>query len=537
MGRKRIVILYLFLLGLAGNPCFARIDSLEYLLKGNLSEIDRVDLLNTISEDYQYIDLDKMLEYAEEALELSENIRYRRGVAMAKNNMGTFYRLKGGYSKAIDLYFSSLEIMEELGDEKGIARCYNLIGILYFTLENYELSLDYYSRALEMNFKQNDKKWIAGNSNNIGMVYERLGDYEKASEYYFKSLEMNLELGINNWIANNYGNIGNLYLLMGKPESIDYFWKRFQINEAHHDTNGMAISLSFIGRYFIQNDNPREAIPYLLRANEYAASEHSLSLENRVTRLLGRAYAAQSDFQSALTYEKLNKEYNDSLRLHDNTEKITRLQMQYRHRKDQQTEELKLRNSESFQTAVAVILFFILVFTFLLFNRQRILTRQHEMEQSNLELENNLLQEELDFKGKMLQDNIKYLLDINDLLTGTIDKFNNLRLSSKPENRHVLKDIINTLQSGVNDEIWKEFEVRFNQVHRNFYNKINELFPDLTSNEKKLCAFLKLNMTSKEISHITSMNIKSIETARSRLRKKLNIKEKSISLSEFLENL
>lgn len=537
---KRIVLLIMLLPFFCGNAAAQGknyVDSLMSTLTGTIGDTATVNILNKLAEESQYVDYNKFLEYGEKALDISTNLGYKKGIAEAHNNIGTYYRLKGIYNESIDYYFNALEIMEEIKDKKGIARSFNLIGILYYSLENFELSLEYYTKALEMNIEQNDRKWIAGNSNNIGMIYERMNEKEKAIEYYMKSLEMNLELGNKNWIANNYGNIGSLYLLQGKAESLEYFIKRLKIKEEQKDTSGIAISLDLVGNYYLETGNPGDAVPHLLKAHEYATQVNSLSIKDRSSQKLSQAYAQLSDYQSALNFAKLNKLYDDSLKLSANTEKITRLQMQYSNKKDQEISELNYAKSKMIQTAVATVLVFILLFILLIYNRQRISAKASMLMQSKLELGNRLLQEELDFKEKMLQENINYLLDINELLTSTITRFNSLITSSKPENKQVIKEIISDLQSGINDDIWKEFEVRFNQIHKNFYKKINTLFPDLTPNEKKLCAFLKLKMTSKEISAITSLSVKSIETARSRLRKKLNIENKSKSLSDFFENL
>jgi tetratricopeptide (TPR) repeat protein len=513
------------------------VDSLKkQLLNESLSDTARVNLLTRLAEAHQYIDREQMRILGEEALEISEDIEYQKGIASAYNNLGTYYRLRGFYDKAIDYYFSALRIMEDIKDEKGIARCYNLIGILYYVLKNYDLSLEYYQKALEMNYQQNDKKWIAGNSNNVGMIYQEQNEYEKALEFYMKSLEMNLQLGNKDWIANNYGNIGSLYQLMGNEKSLEFFEKRLAINKERNSPSGIAFSNFLIGNYHFTLGEPGDALPYLLRAYELADSIPDLLIQSQTSEKISEAYQKLGEYRRALEFEKLNKIYEDSLKLADNTEKVTRLQMQYSHQENQEMQELNYQKSKMIQTAVAVVLLSILSFTLLILNRQRIRSKQIRLIQSKLEIENRLLQEELDFKEKMLQENIKYLLDINELLASTISKFNTLKISSKPENRRVIKEVISILQSGINDDIWREFEVRFNQIHRDFYQKLNARFPDLTPNEKKLCAFLKLNMTTKEIASITSLSTKSIETARSRLRKKLNIENKSMSLSSFFEN-
>lgn len=529
-----ILLLLLAISGLSQDS--TRIDSLARQLE-LAEDSTRVDILNQLAEDHLYIDHEKIYDYARQALELSTETGYRKGIAIAYNNLGTYYRTKGIYDESIDYYFNALAIMEELHDETGIARAYNLIGILYYYLENYELSLEYYQMAMELNLKQNDVRWIAGNSNNIGMILELEDKYEEAMGYYIKSLEMNIELGNKNWIANNYGNIGSLYLKMNKPEqALESLKKRLAIKEELNDIDGIARSNFLLGTYYMQTNQAEEAIHCFEKAHDLATQSRSLSIQNGSTKELSKAYASLPDYFNALKYEKLNKTYNDSLKLASNMEKITRLQMKFEHKKNQQMTVHRNEKNRIIQRLLAVALLFILVFIVLIYNRQRIKGRQHAIEQNKLRLGNKLLQEELDFKENMLQDNITYLLSINELLTDTINQFNELKQSSKPENHQIIKEIVLNLQSGINDDIWEEFELRFNQIHKDFYKKLNERFPELSANDKKLCAFLKLNMTTREISAITSLSVKSLETARSRLRKKLQLQNKSESLSQFLNN-
>jgi len=93
------------------------------------------------------------------------------------------------------------------------------------------------------------------------------------------------------------------------------------------------------------------------------------------------------------------------------------------------------------------------------------------------------------------------------------------------------------MEKAQDEKIWEEFEMRFHNVHNDFYDKLNAVFPGLSINEKRLCSFLRLNMTTKEISSITGQTPKSIEMARTRLRKKLNLTNSETSLTDFLETV
>jgi len=139
-------------------------------------------------------------------------------------------------------------------------------------------------------------------------------------------------------------------------------------------------------------------------------------------------------------------------------------------------------------------------------------------------MEKQQLQMELDFRNKELSTHVIYLLRKNEFISSIINKLLTVKRSMEgPENDSWIQDILREMQSNVDNTVWGEFEVRFQQVHQDFYEKLREKYPDLTPNEIKICAFLKLNMTTKDISAITFQTVKSIQVARNRLRKKMGI--------------
>ena len=144
------------------------------------------------------------------------------------------------------------------------------------------------------------------------------------------------------------------------------------------------------------------------------------------------------------------------------------------------------------------------------------------------------LNEDLEFRNKELTTHVMYLLKKNEFLISISEKLVEIQDSLGPEAGKPILDIVKELRSNVDSTVWEEFEVRFQQVHQNFYHKLNEAFPGLTPNEKKLCAFLHLNMTTKDISAITFQSPKSIQVARTRLRKRLGI-DRDENLVSFLQ--
>jgi DNA-binding CsgD family transcriptional regulator len=91
------------------------------------------------------------------------------------------------------------------------------------------------------------------------------------------------------------------------------------------------------------------------------------------------------------------------------------------------------------------------------------------------------------------------------------------------ENALLVEEQIRNLRTNISSASWEDFRMYFENVYSGFYQNLEKAYPDLTPNEKKLCALLKLNLTTKEIATITSREVRSIESSRIRLRKKLQL--------------
>jgi DNA-binding CsgD family transcriptional regulator len=83
------------------------------------------------------------------------------------------------------------------------------------------------------------------------------------------------------------------------------------------------------------------------------------------------------------------------------------------------------------------------------------------------------------------------------------------------------------------DNNWNDFDKYFESVNKNFYNKLKQKFPDISSNDLKICALIKLNLSIKEMASILNISPDSVKTARYRLRKKLQLTTED-NLTEFI---
>lgn len=147
---------------------------------------------------------------------------------------------------------------------------------------------------------------------------------------------------------------------------------------------------------------------------------------------------------------------------------------------------------------------------------------QLETEKLRTEKKVLVLKNEVDQKNRNLTSKAIELSKNNQALHQVIDKLTDLEEKETISKKDIVR-MKNSLTSNFKRDNWKEFETYFTEVHPNFYNALNKKYPNLTPGEIKLCAFIKLNFSTKEIASITGKTPASIDVSRSRLRKKLNL--------------
>lgn len=258
---------------------------------------------------------------------------------------------------------------------------------------------------------------------------------------------------------------------------------------------------------------------------------------------LNLVYEALNQHKVSLKYARIFKDISDSILNEDIVKKTTQLEMQFEFDKEIKERELEQTKKEALQKRKELVYIMIaagsilgLMLVVLLYLLLKSKVKRVELSEKNLQLEKITLVNELEYKNKELTTNVMYLLKKNELIVNIIEKLKIAKLEFKPENRKIADDIIRELESSSTKDTWKEFELRFMDVHSDFYDKLNNLFPDLSPNELKLCAFLRLNMSTKEIASITYLSVNSINIARHRLRKKLNIEQEE-NLITYLSQL
>lgn len=171
--------------------------------------------------------------------------------------------------------------------------------------------------------------------------------------------------------------------------------------------------------------------------------------------------------------------------------------------------------------------------------------RETEKQQAEIqEVENRLAEERLQFAQSQVQSKDAELASVtmnlvqkSQLVQTVQSSLKKLKSDLTPEQRKEIDGLLHLIQEGGKlDDAWEQFAQQFDQVHIDFHHRLTARFPDLTKNDIKLCSYLRMGLSTKEIASLMFVTVRAVEVSRSRLRKRLNLAQ-DVKLTVFIQNL
>lgn len=506
-------------------------DSLTLRLAKTNTDSGKITILNELANSYTETDMNICLDYAAEMLQLIDRLPNgnKKGVYYA--NAAIIYLDCNVYDKSLELLLKALQIFESSNNRHSIAITKNTMGGVYFRLSKSDLALKYFKEALEEIQKlaeEGDSTYASSLHiyyNNIGLVYGLKKDMAK--NYFEKAIELANPSDSYN-LGRYYNNIAPCYYETGNTKKA--FEAAFKSMEYRKQTNnqvGIASTDNTLAFLYCNERDFKNAKEYLQHAISIGlAIKSNLILKNAYSMLIG-ILEEEKDFQTANKYLQEMVAIEKTLVNDTILARTTALKMEHDFAKKEALQEIKIQKTKLRQNLMLYVMIMLIIVIILIY----FLLRSHN---KRIQLSRKSLEQDLEIRNKELTTNVMYLMRNTDLIREIIDRLVKLRPSLKSDSSDIIKNIITDLQSLMKDDLWNEFEAHFNRVHLDFYRKLKGLFPDLTPTELRMCAFLRLNMSSKEISSMTGITVKSVEVMRVRIRKKLSITNTDINLINFL---
>jgi hypothetical protein len=158
-------------------------------------------------------------------------------------------------------------------------------------------------------------------------------------------------------------------------------------------------------------------------------------------------------------------------------------------------------------------------------------------QQHQIEEQKNKLEEDLVSQQKELANYTMLLVRKKEIMMSIYEELKSFRKSLKLSgNRKRISSMLSAIkQHQVGEKYMEVFDVNFERVHRDFFKRLKQLNPEISRRELRLCAFVKMDLTNKEIAPLLNISVRGVETARYRIRKKLNIRE--VNFKSFLDSL
>ena len=362
--------------------------------------------------------------------------------------------------------------------------------------------------------------------NNIGEVYRHKGDYKEALQYYEKSVELNTEENHIRLKAINYENIGQIYSMQGDIiKTLKYFNNSLDLYENIADANGITTIYILIANEYLKVNNITEANSSFMEAYELALKNKKWEQITQASLGLSKVFEFKKEYKRSLQFVRIYSQYNDSIIKKQMLDELINMQSHFsRSLKEKEIQikdsEIEILENESEinklkqnTLILGVIVLIILILLTLL--RLRFKVKKERIINTNdrklHEAQKELLKVELRSKDNDLINFALHLVQKNKVLHQLRTDLNNLSSNNDDELNRKLKELsIHVRQSlQINKDI-EEFQEKVDITNNDFFNKLKIKFPTLTNNEKRLCALLRLNLSTKEIASLNNTSTKAV---------------------------
>lgn len=466
-------------------------------------------------------------------------------------NLGNAYLLKGkaarlnGYLDiALTECYKALKIHEQIKNDYRIAEDLFIIGIIHQEQEEYEKAKEIYERCYHIYDKIDNQQTKAQVTNSIGLMNILLGEYDAAEKKFNEALTLSEKLGYTANIARTHNFLGRLEQERKHYDSaIDKFnlsieiWKT--VGSAYHEAG----ILRRIGDAYLSKKAYNNALGYFNRSIELCDSLNYPLVLRDVYYSKSIAQENLGNLKGSLVSFKKAKVIGDSI-FNINQRKATKeLNIIYDTEKREaamalQNEEINTLNEKAKVDKLtkglyaggmtsALALSGLLVFGF----RQRMKKNRIAREKQE-----EIYKQEIAYKKKELTSQTLHLVQKNTFIQELMENLENLKSSPEKFKTEFRRMVMLLKRENASDKDWEIFKTYFSEVHNDFDQKLKTLYADITEKEIRLAAFLRMNLTTKEIAATLNVLPDSILKSKYRLKKKLGL-DKETDLTTFLNTL
>lgn len=493
------------------------------------------------------------LRYFNSAYQLAKQENNQLTVAEALLNMGicTYgVSYNNGLSyclRALDEY-KKLESTNPKAALTGRCKCLQLISTIKSRQGKYRESISL-SKAAQAGFaaEKDSSGYVGLIYNSLGIAYNNLGNYDSAAYFHRVALHERLLTKNFTYLPGSYVSVAQLEIKAGNKIQSEYYLQRaLKIADSTGNRQAQVAALLAMSDWQLHFNNSSETAENTLsKAIEIAEGLSDKSFYLNSLKQFRSLKKQQNKLGELVDLDEKIENLKDSLASWERMHITKSLEIQF-HLSEKERELNTIQSEKNIATLtnyllwsiiVALLLLGIAIFVFLKRINTRnklLLVAQNELMKATAEqkkLKEQQLKNELEHKESQLSALTLQMLQKNELMQELKSKLDEGSTNNQDSS---LQKII---AKGMNhDKEWNDFNSSFESLNKNFYARLKQAYPEISPNDLKLCALIKMNLSIKEMAGILNISPDSVKTARYRLRKKLQLSTEE-NLTDFILHL
>lgn len=520
----------------------ASIDSLYQLYKVNTDSISKQDQERELCYELSFSDVSN-------AKTLASKYHLEKQLANAYLDRGDEFLDKGFLIFANQFYQLGLEYFLELKDTLGLADAKRSLGLWHYANGDLKESKALFEVAFDKFKSKDSQDGLALTLLSMANVEKELGQLDQAQECLKQALKIRIALSDYHEIVRCLNELGSLFMLKKDwDKSLEFYEQSLKIIDELKDESFLANTYNSMAKVYFNQKDFDKCIATAEKSIALGKDKKTKEDDRDAYRLISDSYFELEFYENAyrnyVVYERLEKELQQLNSSAGLVALKSQLETESKDRQYIMEEEIKRiedsysKTDQSLYYALFILLVVVVGLMFYLFSMKgkdieskRLLTEvQSEIDRIILEqqddhykMENKLLSINslnAHIKNETLQkigDRIKALLDA----TGTVRKGD-------------LKKVLTYVEEQIDEtNDWDRFRANFEKLHEGFFDRIERKCPDLTPGDMKLCAFIRVQLETKEIAALLGITSDSVVKKRNRLRKRLEV-DSETDLQDFM---
>ena len=496
--------------------------------------------------DYSEQDImDSTLYYYDRALVNFTAVRDTTYISRINRYVADTYGKKGYYELGLKKALDATRLLEKSGDSIEIVMSYFGIASFYHELKDSIAAENYLLKINSFFEEKGNPRWESTAKLRLaGLWLNNPYKYEEALAQVERGIELAKQLNFQINIADGLLTKGLLLFRMGRIEEAEKAAEEaLTYSRPTNVSHSIARSLNLLAEIKVEQGDFDKSRSYLNEALDITKKAQLLTQQKEAYQVLAKVDELNNLPAQALVNYKAFKNLNDSIFQRERINKVEEWKIIFDTEKKEaalalQDEEIKTLNERAKVDkltkglyaggmASALALSGLLVFGF----RQRIKKNRIAREKQE-----EIYRKEIEHKKKELASQTLHLVQKNTFIQELMENLQNLRSSPEKFKMEFRRIVMLLKKENASDKDWEVFKTYFAEVHNDFDQKLKTFNSDISEKEIRLAAFLRMNLTTKEIAATMNVLPDSILKSKYRLKKKLGL-DKATDLGTFLNTL